>query len=82
MCRRNVFFLAVALETTVQSKRHELQGLIAKRSNQARALKVLSYRALSGFRAVVRSRLAAIHPSRRHAFEQSRASRFCEGAGA
>jgi hypothetical protein len=43
---------AVELETAVQSKRHELQGLIAKRSNQARALKLLSSRALSGFRAV------------------------------
>jgi hypothetical protein len=48
----SAYSAAVALETTVRSKRHELQGLIAKRSNQAKALKELSSRALSGFRAV------------------------------
>jgi hypothetical protein len=42
----------MALEGTVDSKRHELQGLVDNRNDKAKALKELSSRALSGFRAV------------------------------
>jgi hypothetical protein len=39
-------------EATIDAKRHELQGLLDQRDDDARALQDLTSRALSGFRAV------------------------------
>jgi len=40
------------LEATIETKRHELQGLLDNRDDSARGLQDLCTRALSGFRAV------------------------------
>jgi hypothetical protein len=42
----------MTLESTIEEKRHELQELVDHRDAEAKALKDLSSRALSGFRAV------------------------------